>query len=132
MASIIVNRGLQVIGGRASATADSFQAVQTMAVDDSTTSFSAANTSLGSPTNVVAKGFDVTPTRSAQTITHSSSFTTAEANFTIRRISLHNAASGSVTGSSTTLFSGIDGQSIAKTSDFSMTITVQISYSDNS
>ena len=132
MASIIVNRGLQIIGGRASNTADGFAAVQSMTVDDRSTAFASGNTTLGSPTNVTAKAFDATPTRTNQRITHVATFATTEANFTIRRIALHNAAAGSVTGSSTTLFSGIDGQSITKTSDFSMSITINIDYTDNS
>lgn len=132
MASIIVNRGLQVIAGRASSTSDSFAAVQSMAVDDSATSFLATDTSLGSPSNVAAKAFDSTPSRSSQTVTHVATFATTDANFTVRRISLHNEVAGSVTGASTTLFSGIDSQSITKTSDFSMTITININYTDNS
>lgn len=132
MAAKIVNRGLQVIGGRASSTADAFDAIQTMAVDDSSTSFLTTHTDLGTPTNVVAVAFDSTPTRSSQTVTHIATFSSAQANFTIRRISLHNAASGSVTGSSTTLCAGIDAQSITKTSDFTMTITITIAYTDAS
>lgn len=132
MASIIVNRGLQVIGGRASNTADSFDYIRSMSVDDSAVAFTATDTTLGSPTNEADADFDTTPTRSAQTVTHVATFGTGVANFNIKRIALHNAAAASVTGSSTTLCAGIDGQSLTKTSDFSMTITVKITYTDNS
>lgn len=132
MASKIVNRGLQVTGGRLSSTADAFAALQSMAVDDSSTAFIASHTTLLSPTNLAVNAFDATPTRSAQTVTHLCTFTTAQANFTIRRISLHNAAFGSVTGASVTLYGGVDGQSITKTSDFSVTFTLRISQTDAS
>lgn len=137
MASRIVNRGLQVIAGRASSTADGFAAIQSMAVDDDSNAFGQTDDSLddaggGAPANVAAKNFDATPTRSAQTVTHTSTYGTGEGNFTIRRISLHNALEGSVSGTSVTLVGGIDGQSITKTSNFTLTLTVQITYTDNS
>ncbi len=132
MATIVVNRGLQVAVGRLSSTADSFAALQSMAVDDRSTAFVATDTSLGSPANVAAKAFDATPTRSAQTVTHETTFATTEANFTIRRISLHNAAAGSVNGTSTTLCMGVDGQSLTKTSDFSVKFILRVTTTDQS
>jgi len=44
------------------------------------------------------------------------------------RVSLHNDTAANVTGSSTTLVAGIDGQSLTKTSDFTLAITVKITY----
>lgn len=131
MASLIVNRGLQVIGGRASNTADAFLEIDSMSVDDSATAFAAGDTALnsgGAVTNEADLDFDATPTRSSQTVSHVATFGTGAANFTIRRIALHNAAAASVSTSSTTLVAGIDGQSLAKTSDFTLAITVRITY----
>ncbi|WP_373092348.1 hypothetical protein [Zhongshania sp.] len=135
MASKIVNRGLQVIGGRASNTADAFAAIQSLAADDGTVAFAAAHTAInsgGAVTNQADVDFDATPTRAGQVITHVATFPTGSANFTIRRLSLHNAAAASVSASSTTLVSGIDGQSLTKTSDFSLEVTITITYADAS
>jgi hypothetical protein len=135
MAAIIFNRGLQVIGGRASNTADAFAALQSISVDDSSTAFAATDTALnsgGAVTNEADVDFDSTPTRSSQTVTHLGTFGTGVANFTIRRVAIHNAAAASVTTSSTSLVAGIDGQSLTKTSDFSMTFTMSIEYTDAS
>ena len=132
MASLIVDRGLQIIGGRTSQTADSFNELRSMAVDDGASAFVAGDTDLGSPANLQVNDFDATPTRSAETVTHVATYASGEANFEITRISLHNDDAVNVTGSSTTLFGGIDGQSITKTADFTMTITVNITYTDNS
>jgi hypothetical protein len=132
MASIVVNRGLQVTGGILSGTADSFGALQSLAVDDDSDAFVAGDTTLGSPSSVAVVAFDSTPTRSAQTVTHLGTLATGAGNFPIRRISLHNAASGSVSGSSTTLYGGIDGQSLEKSSDFTITFTIRITQTDSS
>lgn len=135
MAAIVVNRGLQVFVGRASNTADSFAAIQSMSVDDSSNAFTATDTALndgGAVANEADADFDATPTRSAQTTTHIATFGTGAANFTIRRVALHNDTAANVTTSSTTLTAGIDGQSVTKTSDFSSTITVKITATDNS
>lgn len=128
MASLTVNRGLQVIAGRASNTADAFAAIQVMSVDDSSTAFTATDTTLGGPTNEFDAAFDATPTRSAQTVTHVMTVPTGSGNFTIRRIALHNDTATNVTGTSITLCAGIDGQSLAKTSAFSLAITIQMTY----
>ena len=103
-----------------------------MSVDDSGTAFTTTDTDLGSPVNLQVNDFDATPTRTAETVSHVATYDTGEANFTVARIALHNDTAANVTGSSTTLFGGIDGQSITKTSDFSMTITIDITYTDNS
>ena len=133
MAAKIVNRGLQIIGGRTSNTADAFTELLTMSVDDSTVAFAAGDTALntgGAVTNVYAKLFDSTPTRSAQTTTHLMTVPTGSGNFTIRRIALHNLTAASVTASSTSLFGGIDGQSLTKTSDFTLALTLTVAYTD--
>lgn len=132
----VVNRGLQITGGRTFSTADAFAAVQSMSVDDNASNFAAAdtalNTSRGAITNVFAQNFDATPTRSSQTISMTTTIATGNGNFTIKGIALHNATAASVSASSTTLFAGIAGQSITKTSSFSLAITLQVLYTDNS
>jgi hypothetical protein len=141
MAAKIVNNGLQRIGVQASqATAGAgptygvSRHIQTMAVDDSNVAFAVGDTALNSG-GAVTNEADValaTPTRTGQVVSHVGTFGTSVANFTIRRISLHDDTPGNVTTSSTTLVAGIDGQSFTKTSDFSMIFTLTISYSDNS
>ena len=131
MADLIVNVGLQVIGGRASNTADAFNEIDGMSVDDSTVAFAATDLALdtgGAITNEADADFDSTPTRSGQTISHVSTFGTGVANFTIRRIALHNQNAANISSGSATLVAGVDGQSIVKSSDFSLTITLKISY----
>jgi hypothetical protein len=131
MARLIVNQGLQVIGQRASAVNGPPAAIQTMMVDNLTAaanSFLATHTAL---TNAAAVGNSASATfssavSSAQTIQHNSLFGTAAANFTIGRVSLHNSATP--TASSASLIGGIDQQSIAKTTDFSLSIEVDITY----
>lgn len=135
----VVNRGLQVTGGRTFNTADAFAAVQALGIDDATGNFEAAHTAINGTggtartiTNSFFQNFDATPTRSNQTITMVTTIPTGSGNFTIRGISLHNNTSGSCTTSSTTLFAGIAGQAITKTSSFSLAITLSVLYSDNS
>lgn len=130
MSSIVVNQGLQRIGIQASqATAYSaVRNIQTMAVDDSASAFASGTTTLGSPTNEFDAVFDATPTRSSQTISHVMTIPSGSGNFTIKRVSLHDDTATNVTGASTTLVAGIDGQSITKTSDFSLAITVNLTY----
>jgi len=135
MASLLVNRGLQVIVGRASNTADSFTEIIAGSVDDNATGFTATDTALdsvGTVTNSAAVAFDATPTRSAQTTTHVFTFGTGVANFTHKRVALHNLASGSVTASSTSLVGGTDGLTFAKTSAFVVEYSVTIALTDNS
>lgn len=128
MAAIITNRGLQVIAGRASNTSDGFLEIDTMSVDDRAVAFAAGDTQLGAPANEFDKAFDAPPTRAGQVVSHLSTFATGEANFTIRRVALHNEIPANVSGTSATLVAGIDGQSLTKTSDFSLAITVKLTY----
>lgn len=138
MAAIVVNRGLLRIGAQASQSTPTYGAarhIQTLAIDDSSNAFAAGDTALnsgGAVSNEFDVVFDTTPTESGQTITHTATIVTGSGNFTIRRVSLHDDTAANVTTSSTTLVGGIDGQSLTKTADFSMTFTINITYADNS
>lgn len=135
MASIIVNRGLLRIGQQASESTNYNAArnIQCMAVDDATEAFLAADTKLNDGTGYTqsySKDFDSTPSESGQTITHLMTIPTGSANFTIRRISLHDdtAANVGTAGTSVTLVGGVDGQALTKTSDFTLAITLKLTY----
>lgn len=144
MAAKIVNQGLQRIGINASAvggssTVGSSQTVtrylMTMSVDDSTVAFAAGDTALntgGAVTNEFDQLLDAFATRSSQTVSHVATIPTGSGNFTIKRIALHDDTATNVTTSSTTLVGGVDGQTLAKTSSFSLAITLSILYTDNS
>lgn len=130
MASLVVNNGLQRIGVQASQatsgagpTYSAVRQIQVMAFDDNASAFAAAHTNLlsaGSIANEYDGAFDAAPTRTGQTITHTHTVPTGSGNFIIRRISLHDDTATNVTTSSTTLVSGVDGQSLTKTADFSL------------
>ena len=104
-----------------------------MSCDDSSTAFAQTDTALnsgGAVTNEVDQNLDAATTRSSQTVSHVMTLASGTFNgVTIRRIALHDDVTANVTTSSTSLGAGIDGQTIAKTSDFSLAITVQITYS---
>jgi len=140
MAAIIVNNGLQRIGRNASAVGGggavgSSQTVtryiMTLSVDDSAVAFAAGDTALntgGAVSNEFDMLLDSFPTISGQIVTHVATITTDNGNFTIKRIALHDDTATNVTTSSTTLCAGIDGQSLTKTSDFTITFTLKILY----
>lgn len=136
MAKIIVNRGLLRIGQQTSESTNYNAArnIQTMSVDSSSNAFTATDTALDSGGAVASEfdaAFDATPTESGTaTITHVMTIPSGSGNFTIRRIALHDDTAANVTTSSTTLVAGIDGQSITKTSDFSLEITITMTYTD--
>lgn len=139
MAAKIVDQGLQRIAVTASQVTaggppayDAARYIRTMAVDDSASAFTAGTTTLGSPSNLFDLAFDGAPTRSGLIVTHIATVPTGNGNFTIRRVSLHDDTVANVTGSSSTLVAGIDGLALTKTSDFSLAITMRITYSDNS
>lgn len=141
MADIVVAQGLQrdaVNSDRATGTGVTFASeryVRTMSVDDSSIAFATGHTALnsgGAVSNAFDAAFDATPTRSNQTVTEVMTVPTGSGNFTIRRIAGHDDTAANVTTSSTTLHWGIDGQSLTKTSDFSLAITVTRTYTDNS
>lgn len=138
MASIIVNQGLQRIGINASAVGttpgsslSTGRWFQCMSVDDNSSAFAAAHTNLlsaGSITNEFDALLDATPSRTNQTVSHVMTIPTGSGNFLIRRVALHDDTATNVTTTSTTLAAGIDGQSLTKTSDFTLAITVSITY----
>lgn len=144
MASIVVNNGLQRIGVQASQatsgagpTYNASRHIQTMSVDDQSSAFLATDVDLDragglTVTNEYDAAFDSAPTRANQTITHRMTIPVGSGNFTIRRIALHDDTAANVTTASDTLVAGIDGQSLAKTSDFTIEFTVNITYSDAS
>lgn len=131
MSSLIVNQGLNVIADRASGINGPPAAILSMSVDDAG-AMAAGHTKLNdgaSYTQHVAVAFDATfPSRSGQVVTHQGTWTTAQANFTIKRVILHNIAFGSVTATSTNIVGGVDGQSILKTTDFQLTVTLKVTY----
>lgn len=63
-------------------------------------------------------------TRTGQTVTVVGVWGTGEGNFTITTITLHNDGGGAFTG----VYGGVDNQSLTKTSDFILTITMKITY----
>lgn len=142
MASVVPLNGLQRIGVQASqATAgagptySASREIQVLAVDDNSTGFGSGNTALddvGTVTNEADAAFDNTPSRTDEIVTHEATFSTGVANFTHRRVSLHDDTAANVSASSDTLVTGVDGFALTKTSDFEMTYTVTITYSDQS
>lgn len=135
MAAIVVNNGLQCIGERASFVTPSFSRIQTMSVDDQSSAFLATDVDLDrAGALTVANEFDQAlspdPTRSSQTITHVTTIPTGSGNFTIRRIALHHDTATNVTTASNTLVSGVDGQSLTKTSDFTLTPALKLTYTN--
>lgn len=134
MAKKITDQGLQRLADTVSQTAgyNAARYIRTLAIDDSASAFTAGATTLGSPANMFDVAFDATPTRAGLVVSHVATIPTGSGNFTIKRISLHDDTVANVTGSSTTLVAGVDGHSIVKTSDFSLTLTVNITYADAS
>ena len=132
MARLVVNAGLQVIGQRASNINGPPAAIQTMALDNDTAatgSFLATHTALSNragATTIATQTFSLAQS-SAQTVQHFSLYGTAAANFQIGRVSLHNSATPTL--SSASLIGGIDQQSLTKTTDFTLQIEVDITYS---
>lgn len=126
-----MNQGLKRLGAQAFQSTPTYNVaryVRTMSVDDSATALVAGATTLGSPTNQFDAAFDATPTESSQTIICVMTVPTGSGNFTIRRITEHDDTSTNVTGASTTLVSGVDAQALTKTSDFSLAITKNFTF----
>lgn len=114
---------------------DAARNFQVMSVDIGTTVFAAGHTKLNDSANVTEsassyfdKVFDATPTESSQTVTCIMTMSTSEGNITIKRIAIHDNTAANVTASSTSLGAGIDGQTLGKTSDFSLAITLNMAY----
>ena len=134
MAHLIVSNGLQASAKETFNISGGAQ-VQSMAWDTGTgagEAFTASDTALNAhgAVTVIAKAFDSTfPSLAAQTVTCQGTLATGDFNGnTIGRVSLHTTAFGSVTSSTTGLYGGIDQQSIAKTSDFSLVTQVTIAF----
>lgn len=134
MASLVVNQGLQRCGKQTfeSTNYNAAREVQTGSVDDSSTALAAGHTALnsgGAVTNEFDVARDATPTESSQTIIFVYTIPTVSGNFTIRRLCEHDDTAANVTTSSTTLFGGVDNQQLTKTSDFSLAVTKNYTFS---
>lgn len=126
MAKQVTDLGKQVSQDRLFSLGTPPTQIISASVDDSTTALSSSTTTLGSPTNLSAVAFDALPVRSGQTVTATFTFPVGSANFTHKRIVLHNIAFGSVTGTSATVMCGHDAQSIIKNSTVAITYTVAL------
>lgn len=126
MASIVTSLGLLTLGrhGFHSTGYSASRYFQTMSVDDSATSLTAGTTTLGSPTNMFDAAFDSAPTETGTaTIVCVMTIPTGSGNFNGKRFVEHNDTAANVTGTSATVCSGVDNQSLQKSSDFSEAIT---------
>lgn len=134
MASRIVTAGLLRCGRQTfeSTSYDAARNIQCCSLDDSTVAIAAGDTAAntgGAISNFFAKNFDSTPTETAPAvITTTTTFTTAQAIYTVKRILLHDNTSGSVSASSATLFGGVDAQSLVHTADFQLVITLKTTF----
>ena len=141
MADIVTTNGLQRVLVQAfQATAGSgptynvARFIRTLAIDDQAGAFAAGHDQLNDA-GAVANEFDVafdSATQSGVVTTVVATIPSGSGNFTIRRVSMHDDTTTNVTTSSTTLCMGIDGQSLTKTSDFSITFTITVTASDQS
>lgn len=131
MANLIVTQGLGFAADILAGINGPPAKVQSMSVDDGG-AFAAGNTKLNDGagfTQFVAVAMDATfPSRAGAVLSFQGTFSTSQGNFGIKRVALHNIAFGSVTASSATLFGGVDTQSLTKTSDFSLTLKVNITF----
>lgn len=122
MASNITNQGLQdsldVTFGVTAA-----DPVDAMGVSDFG-NILAGTSSIAAASNKQVNALDSTPTRTDQTVTTIATFATGEGNFAISTITLHNDGAAANTG----VYGGVDSQSITKTSDFTLTITMKVTY----
>lgn len=102
-----------------------------MSWDDQTTGFTSTNTALNGAGAVATFVVNITSntTVGSNTIQFEGTLTTAQFNGgTVKRIALHNAATAAVTTASNTLYGGVDAQTIAKTSDFSLITRLQVQF----
>jgi hypothetical protein len=140
MPALVVNQGLQRSGrntsnvGTAPGTGLSGQRwLQTLSVDDSAVTILAAHTAAnsgGAVTNFFDRAIDAANSIASQTVTHLSTLASGEGNFIIRRVILHDDIPSTVSSSSATVHSGIDGHSLTKTSDFALGFTITHLYSN--
>lgn len=133
MASLLTNSGLEMSGKWIAGIAGSTR-IQSMAWDNATGAggaFAAAHDQLldGGATTSTAAATSAT-TVGSQTIRYEGTLTTAAFNGnTIGRVSLHFLAAASVTTATTALYGGVDQQTIAKTSEFSLVTLLDVTYS---
>lgn len=124
------------LGGAVGASQTLTRYLMTMSVDDNSSNFAAAdtalNTSRGAITNEADQLLDALASIASQTISFTTTFATGTANFVHRGLAWHDDTATNVTTSSTTLLAGIAGQSITKSSSFSLAYTGQITFTDNS
>lgn len=109
--------------------------IRTLSIDDQASAFADGHDQLndrGAVSNQFDVAFDATPSQSGSITTVVATIPSGSGNFTIRAITLHDDTVANVTTSSTTLCMAIDGQTLAKTSDFSITFTITITGSDTS
>ena len=141
MAALITVKGLLRCGQQAfeSTNYDAARNIQVGSVDDSSNALADSDTAAnsgGAVSNFYDQVFDSTPTESTTsttaTITTTWTVPTGSGNFTIRRILMHDDTAANVTSSSSTLFGGIDGQSLTKTSDFTIQFTLKTTFTDAS
>lgn len=138
MASTVVVRGLNRISMNTETGLQSTtRVIASMSIDDSTVVFAQSHTALntggGGAFNSTDQAFDATPTTSTDstsaTVTHVTTYgTNIFTGFTIRRIALHDDVATNASSSSTTLVAGVDSQSLLKTSEFSIAITLRLKY----
>lgn len=131
MASLVPNQGLIRTGKQTfqSTNYNVARYVRVASFDDSTTALSSSTTQLGSPSNEFDAAFDATPTESSQTVITVTTIPTGSGNFTIKRLIEHDDTAANVTGSSTTVFGGVDAQSLTKDSSFSLAVTKNYTFS---
>lgn len=103
-----------------------------MSWDDNSSGFAAAHTALNSIGSIATFVTNVTSntTVGSQTVQFEGTLTTAQFNGqTVKRIALHlTPSTASVTTASATLYGGVDAQTIAKTSDFSLITRLQVQH----
>jgi hypothetical protein len=131
---IVVNRGLQVLIGRAFDTADSFAKIQSVSIDDGTTAFGATDTALddgGAISNAAYADFTSTPTRSGQVVSWSALFIQS-VSLTVKRIALNNIAAASMSTSADGLIAGTAGRNLVKDNDFELQINGTWTETNNS
>lgn len=121
------------VGTASGATFSTARWLQTIAVDDSTVAIAAGDTAANSGgviTNFVAKPIDAANTNSNNvgTLVMTISDTSFDTK-TVKRITVHDQVNTSVTATSTTLFGGIDGQSILKVAGVNLKFTTTVTIS---
>lgn len=124
MAKVFSNQCRQVMLDRFANISGPPTALLCGAVDDTSgATLSTSTTNLGSPANLAAASFD-SLTRSGQTLTAVFTFAAGVATFTHRRISTHNIAAGSLTGTANAFMVGHDQQTIVKDASTAVTYSV--------